>query len=290
MNRSSMHVHRWRSLYVILPFDELNDTAHWVLHEMIGNMKGLVAITIRGGYCESSQVEIPHGSLPFFPELRRFTTDQDVSFEHMRVNYVTLEHLCLSNVYASRRFICTAHSNFVALISLTLVWSRDWSSAGFMPLGTVTLPRLLSLTINGCCQAAMDQMDAPNLVNLHFESSYADFHGAFRCPISPVLSRVTSLVIEGYTAGSMVHNSPSPEYSLEGIYKALAQSTSLVTLRVRERAWGGNEDLKGIVEHVRKEGFPLRALKEIIIVDTHIRQPDILTENKALLTVLDPNA
>jgi hypothetical protein len=54
MNRNSMHVHRWRSLYVKLPYDELNDTAHWVLHEMIGNMKGLVEITIRGGYCESS--------------------------------------------------------------------------------------------------------------------------------------------------------------------------------------------------------------------------------------------
>jgi hypothetical protein len=205
-----------------------------------------------------------------------------VGFEHMKVNYAMLEHLCLLNFYATRRFIYTAQSNFVALISLSLDF---WAcSAEFMPRGIVTLPRLISLTIRGHCQAAMDQIYAPNLVNLHFQTACANFYEMFRCPTSPLLSRVTSLVIEGCGGSFGVGPPLSVEY--EHLYKALEQSTSLVTLRVWEDRWGENENVKRIVDDVRKKGFPLRYLKEIIFVDNR----DILTQNKAFLTVLDPNA
>ena len=115
------------------------------------------------------------------------------------------------------------------------------------------------------------------------------FYETFICSASPLLSRVRSLTIEGGARPSKPESLVIECFSGD-LYKALEQSLSLVTLRVEKGAWGKDEDVKRIVEDVRSQGPPLRYLKEIIIVNTGLRQQNIFMQDKALLNVLDPDA
>jgi len=287
-----------------MPGELDGSAAHLILQEMKGVMENLIEMDISGMPNNGmSRLDSTPPRLAHLSNLRRLTTNQDVNFDRIRVNYSVITHISLKNSHASAAFIYMALSDFVAITALELDFIALTDPLDFDPNEKAVLPQLIYLKLAGSafrCLAALVQIEAPKLARLHFQQNGLVSH--FECIDAPLLSKVPSLLIQGTAhrrrrrviPGVTDPTTPIATYSYENLKATLRQSNSLVSLRLVKGDWGDAENVRKVVTEVmEEEAHPIRHLKEVIIVrcDTFdTRDTDFLTEDPELLTVLTMHA
>ena len=75
MQQNKEHVHRWRSLRIIIPPDSECETAESVLNEMTGDLENIVELFIMGNPDNGmSESRCASRRLTYFRNLRHLTT------------------------------------------------------------------------------------------------------------------------------------------------------------------------------------------------------------------------
>jgi hypothetical protein len=122
-------------------------------------------------------------------------------------------------------------------------------------------------------------IDAPNLVQLHFDPLSPDFIA----PTTDLLSKIASLLIQT-PFNARPHGTQPTECWKKPLKRVLKQSTALVSLRIQQ----GNGDpparLVDMIREVRGDGYPLRSLREITLVR---HDEDFMLQDETHLVVLD---
>jgi F-box-like len=296
MEQNIEHVHRWRSLRIVMPADLRGPAAHLILHEMKGVMENLIEIDIMGSPNNGmSTLESIPRRLAYLANLRRLTTNQDIHFGEIRVNHSALTDISLKNAYASTTFIHMALSDFIATTTLELDFVGHINFLTFDLTRKAEFPQLTYLKLTGPafrCQAALVQIEAPRLARLHLQQNTRSNHH-FECVVAPLLSKVPSLLIQGTADWSRPRITPvfdpvtlGVSYSYEALKATLRQTNSLLSLRLVDDDWGDAENVRKVVTEVmEEEARPIRRLKEVIIVQDR-QDANFLTEDPELLTVL----
>jgi hypothetical protein len=296
VGQSNEHVRRWRSLRITIPNDLDGPAAQLVLHEMKGNMEGLIELEVLGR-CNNGMniLEAAPPQLAHLSNLRRLTTNQDINFDQIRVNYAVLTHISLKNSHASAAFIYTAFSDFVATTTLELDFLGYTDPFAFDPAEKVLLPQLTHLKLAGAafrCQAALVQIEAPKLEHLHLQQNIP-FFCIFEAIQAPLLSQVLSLLVQGRANRTKSRGTQGVtySYSYEALKATLRQSSDLVNLRVAKGDWGDAENVRRVVTEVmEEEARPLRRLKEVIIVQCDEQGENFMTEDQEIITRLTMSA
>jgi len=272
------HVNRWKSLKIEVGWRE--DVVPMILGLLTEDMKNMCEISIHRNLRTNNLFFGMPIVVPPFLELRRFSTNLNVCFHTASPSPSILEHLVLDNRDATILFLSDAPPDLPALVALSLMFGEELDPTLFIP--SLNLPKLRFLKLSGReSQDAVVKFNAPSLEQ--------------KGPLEPfrasIFTTITTLAVHGYgptvppLTGEIV-------VSTRALKAVLQQCSLLVSLRLYKDFWGGSDEVMRAILEVRQEGYSLRHLREVIIVNPPWSYPrgdpyfDFLTEDRRYITVL----
>lgn len=278
IRQAGVHTGRWRSLVIHMPNHLQGEFVREALSAFKGNFDALMEFQVQGG--PYNNVESPKHYLPVCPNLRHFSTNQNLALGKLPCNVALMETMCLDNNYNSWSFMVYAlHARFDSLHTLEL---KAYIGPVVPDGRKVPLQQLVSLRLSATgaiCQTILNGIDAPKLMRLHLQQ----FTGQpFEPPVTELLSNVKTLLLQSF--GVELEQARKGNAALARI---LRQTQSLNTLTIIKNEWPSTWVIEEIVKRLKSDGYPLTHLNEIIIFGQQDNATDrLLAPKPEDLTIL----